>query len=134
MKALRLGIFVLVALAQLAVPAMMAWGRVQTLAHGRVWKFKTAPVDPEDAVRGRYVMLRFDAEDFTQAEQLKSADSIYAILKEGADGFAKVDHLSLPPAPADSGMKVEAGGWGQERQHIVFLFGFFWLPEKNAPA
>jgi hypothetical protein len=134
MKALRLGIFVLVALAQLAVPAMMAWGRVQTLAHGRVWKFKTAPVDPEDAVRGRYVMLRFDAEDFTQAEQLKSADSIYAILKEGADGFAQVDHLSFSPVPADSAMKVEAGGWWQERQHIVFPFRYFWLTEKNAPV
>src|SRR5436305_9585138 len=134
MKTLRLGIFVLVALAQLAVPAMMAWSRVQTLAQGRIWKFKTAPVDPEDAVRGRYVMLRFDAEDFTQAEQLKSADSVYAILKEGPDGFAQVDHLSFAPVPTDSAMKVEPGGWWQERQHIVFPFRCFWLTEKNAPA
>lgn len=134
MKTLRIGIFVLVALAQLSVPALMAWGRVQTLARGRVWKFKTAPVDPVDAVRGRYVMLRFDAEDFTQAEQLKSADLVYAILKEGADGFAQVDHLSFSPDPADSAMKVEPGGWWQERQHIVFPLRYFWLTEKNAPA
>jgi uncharacterized membrane-anchored protein len=133
MKRVALLIFALVALAQLSVPAMLAWSRVRTLAHGRVWKFKTAPVDPEDAVRGRYVMLRFDAEDFTQAEQLKSTDSIYAILKEGADGFAVVDHLSSSPAPESSAMKVEPGGWWQERQHIVFPFRYFWLAEKRAP-
>jgi uncharacterized membrane-anchored protein len=134
-KTLRLGIFVLAALAQLSVPAMMAWGRMQTLSHGRVWKFKTAPIDPEDAVRGRYVMLRFDAEDkYRQPEQLKSADSIYAILKEGADGFAEIDHLSSSPTPADSAMKVEPGGFWDEQQRVVFPFRYFWVTEKNAPA
>jgi len=134
MKNIRLAIFILVALAQLSVPALMAWTRVRTLAEGRVWKFKTAPIDPEDAVRGRYVMLRLDAEDFTQSEQLKSIDSIYAILKEGPDGFAQVDHLSPSPVPADSSMKVEPGGWWQERQHIVLPFRYFWLTENSAPA
>ena len=133
MKKIALIIFALVALAQLSVPAVMAWQRVQTLTHGRVWKFKTAPVDPEDAVRGRYVMLRFDAADFTQSEQLKSIDWIYAILKEGADGFAQVDHLSPSPVPGDSAMKVEPGGWWQERQQIVFPFRYFWITEKRAP-
>ena len=135
MKTLRLGIFILVALAQLSVPAMLAWGRIQTLTHGRVWKFKTAPVDPEDAVRGRYVMLRFDAEDkYRQPEQLKSTDSIYAILKEGADGFAEIDHLSFFPVPGDSAMKVEPGGFWDGQQRIVFPFRYFWVTEKNAPA
>jgi uncharacterized membrane-anchored protein len=133
MKKLLLLIFALVALAQLSVPAMMVWGRVQTLAHGRVWKLKTAPIDPEDAVRGRYVMLRFAAEDFTQPEQLKSINSIYAILKEGADGFAEVDHLSFSAVPGDSAMKVQLGGWWDERQHIVFPFRYFWVTEKSAP-
>lgn len=135
MKTLRLGIFILIALAQLSVPAIMAWGRVQTLGHGRVWKFKTAPVDPEDAVRGRFVMLRFDAEDaYRQPEQLKSIDSVYAILKEGPDGFAVVDHLSSSPNPGDSALKVEPGGFWDGQQRIVFPFRYFWLTEKNAPA
>ena len=135
MKRLRLGIFVLVALAQFGVPAMMAWGRMQTLARGRVWKLKTAPIDPVDAVRGRFVMLRFDAEDkYRQPEQLKSADSIYAILKEGADGFAEIDRLSSSPTPSDSAIKVEPGGFWDGQQRVVFPFRYFWLTEKNAPA
>lgn len=135
MKTARLGIFVLVAIAQLSVPAILAWGRIQTLAHGRVWKLKTAPVDPEDAVRGRYVMLRFDAEDkYRQAEKLKSADYVYAILKEDVDGFAWIDHLSSSPSPSDSAMKVEPGGYWDEQQRVVFPFRYFWLSEKRAPA
>jgi uncharacterized membrane-anchored protein len=135
MKTLRLAIFLLIALAQLSVPAMMAWGRVQTLTHGRVWKFKTAPIDPEDAVRGRYVMLRFAAEDkYGQPEQLKPADSVYAILKEGADGFAEIDHLSLSAVAGDSAMKVEPGGFWDGEQRVIFPFRYFWLTEKRAPA
>jgi len=135
MKTLRLGIFVLIALAQLSVPAMMAWGRVQTLTRGRVWKLKTAPVDPEDAVRGRYVALSFDAENaYRQPEQLKSIDSVYAILKEGPDGFATVDHLTFSPDPGDSAIKVEPGGFWDNQQRIMFPFRYFWLTEKNAPA
>lgn len=135
MKTFRIVIFILIALAQLSVPAMMAWGRVQTLTHGRVWKLKTAPIDPEDAVRGRYVMLRFDAEDtYRQPDQLKSVDSLYAILKEGQDGFAAVDHVSFSPNPGDSAVKVEPGGFWDGQQRIVFPFRYFWVTEKNAPA
>ena len=46
MNMLRILIFGVVVLAQLAVPAAMVWQREQTLNHGRVWKFRTAPVDP----------------------------------------------------------------------------------------
>ena len=64
MKMLRILIFGVVALAQLAVPATMVWQRDQTLKQGRVWKFRTAPVDPVDVIRGRYIALRFTAEEF----------------------------------------------------------------------
>lgn len=135
MKTARLGIFILMAVAQLAVPVMLAWGRIKTLEHGRVWKLKTAPIDPVDAVRGKYVMLGFDAETkYRQPEQLKSADYIYAVLKEGADGFAEIDHLSSSPTPPDAAMKVEPGGYWDGEQRVVFPFRYFWLTEKNAPA
>ena len=58
MKMLRILIFGVVALAQLAVPTAMVWQRDQTLKQGRVWKFRTAPVDPVDVIRGRYIALR----------------------------------------------------------------------------
>ena len=44
---------VVVAAAQLAVPAWMIAGRELTLREGQVFKFRTRPVDPADAFRGR---------------------------------------------------------------------------------
>jgi uncharacterized membrane-anchored protein len=133
-KTMRIVIFIFVALLQLSVPALMAWGRIQTLAHGRVWKFKTAPVDPEDAVRGRYVRLRFLAEDFTQPDKFAANDTVYAVLKETADGFAEIDHTSTTPISGDNVVKVEPGGNWDGMQHIVIPFTQFWITEKSAPA
>lgn len=134
MKKLLILIFVLVALAQLSVPAIMAWGRVQTLAHGRVWKFKTAPVDPEDALRGRFIWLRFMAEDYTVPEKFVGVDHVYAVLKEGADGFAEIDHVSTAPVSGDNVMKVEPGPyWESKGQQIRIPFNQFWVTEKSAP-
>ena len=62
MKSWRLIVFAVVAAAQLGVPASLMWKREQTLRHGSVWKFRTAPVDPIDAFRGRLIALEFDAE------------------------------------------------------------------------
>src|SRR5205085_8475834 len=62
MKPWRLIVFVLVALAQLAAPGSLIWKRENTLRKGSVWKFRTAPVDPVDAFRGRYVALQFEVE------------------------------------------------------------------------
>ena len=56
MNKLRLIIFLVVALAQISVPASMIWKRQRTLREGRLWKFRTAPVDPVDAMRGRYLV------------------------------------------------------------------------------
>ena len=133
MRRLPILIFVLVALAQLSVPAMLAWGRIQTLAHGRVWKFKTAPVDPEDAVRGSYIQLRLMAEDFTQPEKFVAIDRVYAVLKETPDGFAEIDYISTAPISGDNVIQVDPGGTWGDRQHIVIPFSRFWATEKSAP-
>lgn len=133
MKLLRVLIFAVVALAQMAVPAWAVWMRNQTLAKGKTWKFRTAPVDPVDAVRGRYVALAFAAEKVPQAERLPPASVAYAFLKEGSNGFAEIDHLSTTAATGNNVMKVEPGAWWDGSQHVDFPFDRFWLTEKVAP-
>lgn len=139
MKRILVLIFILVALAQLAVPAILAWGRIQTLTHGRVWKFKTAPVDPEDAIRGRYVALRFSAESFAAAEpaeadQIASGAPIYVVLKEDADGFAQIDRVSPTELKGDNVVKAKNGYSSENRQRVWFPFDTYWVTEKVAPA
>jgi len=133
MKTVRIVIFVLVALAQLSVPTMMAWGRIQTLTRGRVWKFKTAPVDPEDVVRGRYVMLSFAAEEFPQPHALLTSAPVYALLKESSDGFAEIDQISTTLVSGANVIKVKPVGFWSGQQRVAFPFDKYWVTEKSAP-
>ena len=136
MKNVRLIIFILVALVQLAVPASVVWKRGQTLAYGRVWKFKTEPVDPEDAIRGRYIALRLAAEKAkaTPEPLIKDAPgSIFVTLKEDSEGFAQVDQISTERMTGDNVIQVENGYWSDGWQRVRFPFDKLWVAEKIAP-
>ena len=134
MNKLRLIIFLLVALAQIAVPASMIWKRQRTLREGRLWKFRTAPVDPVDAMRGRYLVLRFEAENFPSAKPLPYGDTVYAKLKEDADGFAVVDQVDVTLAEGDDVVKAESYSYYEKMAHLRFSFDRLWVTEANAPA
>lgn len=137
MRTLCVVIFVVVALIQLGVPASVVWKREKTLQHGRVWKFKTEPVDPVDAIRGRYVALRLEAEKGRPAagprEDFTPGGVVYVTLKEDANGFAEVDQISTKPLPGDNVVKAEAGYWRDGWEHVSFPFNRLWVGEKLAP-
>jgi uncharacterized membrane-anchored protein len=134
MNKLRLIIFLVVALAQIAVPASMIWKRQRTLREGRLWKFRTAPVDPVDAMRGRYLVLRFEAENFVSARSLPYRGTVYARLKEDADGFAVVDQVDETPTEGDDVVKAESLSYYDRMAHVRFPFDRLWVTEANAPA
>jgi hypothetical protein len=86
----RLILFGLAALAQLAVPASMIARREYTLRHGQVFRLRTAPVDPYDAFRGRYVALTFDqrAVALPPDHGFSRRQRVHALLAEDENGFA----------------------------------------------
>jgi uncharacterized membrane-anchored protein len=138
MKNLRLIVFVLVALAQLAVPASVVWKRGQILSHGRVWKFKTEPIDPEDAIRGRYIALRLEAERIWEQPApspgvFKPESDYYATLKEDENGFARVDKVSTTKTMGDDVIQVKMGYWSGGWQQVRFPFDKLWVAERVAP-
>jgi uncharacterized membrane-anchored protein len=138
MKTLRVVIFIVVALIQLSVPASVVWKRERTLKHGRAWKFRTAPVDPVDAIRGRYVSLRFAAEEIPSNDEafrkLESRTTLYFVLKEDTDGFATVERISEKALSGDNVITGQSGYWSEQTLHVHFPFDRFWVTEKSAPA
>ena len=134
MNKLRLIIFLVVALAQISVPASMIWKRQRTLREGRLWKFRTAPVDPVDALRGRYLVLRFEAENFPSAKPLPYRATVYVKLKEGADGFAVVDQADETPTEGNDVVKVESYSYYDRMAHVRFPFDRLWVTEASAVA
>jgi uncharacterized membrane-anchored protein len=131
MKSWRLLVFGFLALAQLAVPASLIWKREQTLRHGSIWKFRTAPVDPVDIFRGRYVALEFESESqqISPPPNVESGQTVFVTLRTNAEGFAEIDQV-LPGKPAGNDF-IEAVLAGKT---ISLPFEKFWMNERDAPA
>ena len=135
---IRLTLFSLIAIAQLAVPAQMIWQQEQTLKLGREFKFETAPVDPVDAFRGRYVALSFkDASvqnpNATYICNIPNGATVYVTLGVDANGFAKPLTASLASVKGDNVIRARVGWQDGDKLNLVFPFNRFYLEEKNAP-
>ena len=131
MKHWRLIVFLLVACAQIAAPASLIWKRERTLRQGSVWKFRTAPVDPVDAFRGRYVALEFEAEaqQITPPPNAQFGQTVFVTLRPDAEGFAVIDQV-LPDRPgADDFIQAQLHG-----TTVSLPFDKYWVSERDAPA
>ena len=131
MKFWRLIVFVLVGLAQLAVPASLILKREQTLRHGSVWKFRTAPVDPVDAFRGRYVALEFEAEgqEISPPPNFNFDQPVFVTLRQNAEGFAEIDQVLSGRPARDDFIKAHLVG-----KTVSLPFDKYWVTEREAPA
>lgn len=94
-------LFVALCFLQLGVPASMIYKRETTLQQGELFKFKTIPVDPYDAFRGRYVALNYEestVNGYWPADQYRRGRIAYAILERNAEGYAQIVdvHLARP--------------------------------------
>ncbi|WP_424362631.1 GDYXXLXY domain-containing protein [Methylocystis parvus] len=127
--------FLLVCLIQLAAPASMIWKQERALAYGQPFRVRTAPVDPYDAFRGKYVALNFREglpklpSNFPPSFRGK----VYAPVIVGDDGFSRFGEAAL--APPQSGpyltLNVERGYPGQD---LRLPFDRYYMEEAKAPA
>ena len=154
MSRLRQAGFALVCLVQIAVPASLIVKHEQTRTSGTVWKFQTAPVDPGDPFRGRYVQLAFavDREAVPLAdvgEYAQYNQRMYAELAAGPDGFARlvrlhaqrpagVDYIDVfaqqmfvEETPREPGR--EQAPQGPAANYVRVPFDRYYLPEARAP-
>ena len=131
MKSWRLIVFALVVFAQLAVPASMIWKRERTFREGRVWKFRTAPVDPVDAFRGRYIALEFEAEaqEITPPPNARSGQTVFLTLRPDAEGFAVIDQVLASRPDGDDFIEAQLHG-----TTVSLPFDKYWVTERDAPA
>ncbi|HEY8240223.1 MAG TPA: GDYXXLXY domain-containing protein [Kiritimatiellia bacterium] len=134
MKKIRLILFVLLAVGQLLVPAGMIARWQHTLVHGDSFKFLTAPVDPYDAFRGRYVALKLDAEtvDVPTNVEFRTRAVVYGTVSVDTNGFASLTDLSTtkPDAPAiRCRIKYVDGG----KAYLDLPIDRLYMNEKLAP-
>lgn len=120
---------------QVIVPVGMIARREITLKNGVAFRFKTAPVDPYDAFRGRYVALRVEANRVLKPAglNLTSGQRVYAILSVDQEGFAYVSDISLNKPREGSFIKSRVLYASAVEVALDLLIDRYYMEENAAP-
>lgn len=135
MRILIISGFVLMVVAQWYAPLSMIFDARKTIDEGTEYKFKTAPVDPSDPFRGKYVTLNFGAETFLSDDttvKFENRQKVYVVVAADSAGFAEVVQvLAEPPATAADYFQATYL-YGDRRMSLEFPFDRFYLEESKA--
>ena len=133
-KTVILMLFAILAVFQLAQPLYMAWRWEDILETGVSYRWRTAPVDPYDALRGRYIDLRF-AENrgpVIQGESIKPGQTVYALLGTDTDGFAYITGITAQKPALGDYVETRAGYMLGENINVILPFKRFYMREDLA--
>lgn len=137
-KKLLLTAFILVALAQLYVPTKMIWDKESVIDKGVEFKFKTAPIDPNDPFRGKYITLSYDENTVTVSDEQDwvEGEPIYVILVTDKSGYAKIQSVSKTnPTDNENYIKAKVGfTWGNASNTLTIDYPFdrYYMEESKA--
>ncbi|MFT3705974.1 MAG: GDYXXLXY domain-containing protein [Agriterribacter sp.] len=141
MKILSLIIFGIAVIAQWAVPGVMIRNKEKIIWEGKVFHFRTAPVDPTDPFRGKYVSLNFKENHFIsiKGDSTLYYGNVYVILGKDRNGFAIIKQI-VRQQPVASIDYVKASiayttslGKDTTDIHINYPFDQFYMDEFKAP-
>lgn len=128
--------FAITAILQLAAPLKMIYDSESTERHGVEYKFKTAPIDPSDPFRGKYITLSFDL-DITSVQTKDTTwlrnEPIFVSLAKDSLGFAKIGNISREkPTDNTDYFSTTVGYYYGQDLHINIPFDRFYMEEGKA--
>ncbi len=134
-KRFRWPLFVIMVVAQLAVPAWMIHARERVLRHGEVYRIRAEPVDPYDAFRGRYVALALRGQHVPQLpDPLNRGDVAYVVLTRTSDGYARFASAQRNQPDNPSYLRLTVATVDSDGVRFDLPFDRFYLNEHLAPA
>jgi len=132
--------FFLLVLLQLWAPASMIYNRELILKNGQSFKFRSAPVDPNDPFKGKYITLNFQENSFVVKDnsQWELGEVVFVQLTSDSAGFAKIQslHKNKPGATNDY-IKATVDYIGYDGLKPIFIkwpFDRFYMEESKANA
>lgn len=137
-KAWWIGLMSLGILAQWWVPGQMIWQQEMLFSEGKAFKFKTAPVDPYDPFRGKYIWLDFEAADFEMAEPAAFVydEQVYVSIENDSLGFARISAVTrAEPLDTEHYFKANVSTSSNRNSKSIglrFPFGNFYMEESKA--
>jgi uncharacterized membrane-anchored protein len=95
-------LFIAFAIVQLSVPLSMIVSREIVLKQGKIYKFKTKPIDPYDAFRGRYVTVSLQNIIIIPANSaLAENQTVYALISIDTNGYSTISGIQTFPYGTD---------------------------------
>ena len=132
-------LFGILAIIQLIIPVKMIYDQEDVLKHGVEFRFRTAPVDPVDAMRGRYVALQYEIEELETSykEIYKKNSTVYLVLTTDSAGYAVIDKIekSKPDSCNYLKSKISYTFLRDSKQIVRFELPFnrYYMEEAKAP-
>ena len=130
--------FVLMVLLQLWAPAAMIFNKEAVLKNGKAYKFRCAPVDPNDPFRGKYIVLRPEAASFKsgRTQKWQAGEAVYVQVSQDSAGFAHIAgfHKEMPEPSTDI-IKATINYVSYDSLKEVFIewpFERFYMEESKA--
>ena len=128
-------VFLFVVILQLSAPLYMVWYWEDVLNTGQPFYWETAPVDPYDMLKGRYVDLGFQEQKGIVPENvhLESGQKAYALLAD-RDGKAVITGISDRRPENSAFVRVTIQYVDKGIAYVSLPFKRYYLPEDMAPA
>lgn len=135
-KNILIVLFLSVAVIQVITPMSMIVKREYVLKNGEQFKFKTAPVDPYDAFRGRYVALRIEDDKITVSGELKlsNGQAVYAVINNDDQGFARIARISVDKPRGEAYIDAKVKYVLKDTACLDLPLDRYYMEEKAAPV
>lgn len=127
----RLLLFIAAAILQLAAPLYMAWHWENILQTGETFYWQTAPVDPYDTFKGRYMDLRFQQAAVPRPDHTDwyYGQTAYASIDRDSQNHAYISDISRSVPPHTAYLQVKISYMQNDIIHVELPFRRYYLPE-----
>ncbi len=136
MKKLPLILLGLLIAVQFAVPLSMIRSWENVLRNGKLFRFKTRPIDPADPFQGRFVRLGIPSYVENRAGQstpLNARPAVYVTVENDDEGFAAFSEWSLEKPEGENYLKTRIRYFPQGGINIGIPFDRYYMDEAKAP-
>lgn len=122
------------------LPAKMIYQHEDVINSGTAFSFKTAPIDPNDPFRGKYIYLNYDFTEIItdSVQQWKQGENVFVTIKKNPDGFAVPDKISKEEPVSQINYVRATIGYvfndGSKKVNIHYPFDRFYVEEFIAPT
>ena len=131
--------FALMVIVQWLVPGQMIWKKEKVLAEGVTYKFQSAPIDPNDPFRGKYIVLNFKENSLTVKKETSFdyGEKVYVTFSVNKEGFAFINSVGKTKPAKKDFLETAINYVSDEKDSTTIFINYpfekFYMDEYKAP-